>query len=113
MEDHAKLIVSLAQKAADYGKTSLELLKLKTFDKTSAIVSSLIPHTIVFIVAASFMIFLNLGLAFWLGEILNKPLLGFFIVAAFYLIIALIMHFFLHGRFKTAIRDFIVKQALK
>jgi fatty acid desaturase len=113
MEDNAKLIESLLEKATDYGKTSLELIKLKALDKTSDVASSLIPHSIVFIIIASFMIFFNLGIAFWLGEILGKISFGFFIVAAFYGLIAIIVHFFMHKWLKKIVRDFIIKQALK
>ena len=35
MEDNAKLIESLLERAVEYGKTSLELVKLKALDKTS------------------------------------------------------------------------------
>ena len=75
MEDNAKLIESLLERAAEYGKTSFELVKLKALDKTSDVVSSFIPHSVVFVLIASFMLFLNLGLAFWLGEILGKTYL--------------------------------------
>jgi fatty acid desaturase len=113
MEDNAKLIDSLLEKATDYSKTTLELLKLKAVDKTSDVVSTLVPHTVVFVIVASFLIFFNLGIAFWLGEILGKISLGFLIVAAFYGLIAIIVHFFMHKWLKKIVRDFIIKQALK
>lgn len=112
MEDNAKLIEALVEKAADYGKTGFELAKLKTLDKTSDIASSLIPHSIVFVLFASFLIFVNFGLAFWLGEILGNTYYGLFIIAAFYLIAALVLHFFFHKRIKNLIWNFIIKQAL-
>ncbi|MGB8491641.1 MAG: hypothetical protein WCE64_11350 [Bacteroidales bacterium] len=76
MEDNAKLIESLFERATDYSKTSFELIKLKALDKTSEAVSSLIPHSVVFVIFAVFILFLNLGLAFWLGEILGKTFYG-------------------------------------
>ncbi len=65
MEDNAKLIESLLEKATEYAKASYELVKLKALDKTSDIVSSFIPHSVVFALIVSFLLFLNLGLAFW------------------------------------------------
>ena len=112
MEDNTKLIEALVEKATDYGKTSFELAKLKTLNKTSDIASSLIPHSIVFVFFASFLIFVNFGLAFWLGEILGNTYYGLFIIAAFYLIAALVLHFFFHKRIKNLIWNFIIKQAL-
>ena len=113
MEDNAKLIESLLEKATEYGKTSFELFKLKGLDKISDVVSSIIPQFVVFILIGSFMFFLNLGLAFWLGEILGKVFLGFFVVAAFYGIIGIIIHFFMHNWFKKIVCNYFIKQVLK
>jgi len=113
MDDQVKLIESLLEKIAEYGKTSFELVKLKALNKTSDVVSSLIPHTVAVALIASFLLFLNLGLAFWLGEILGKIYFGFFVVAAFYGIMATMLHFFMHKRLKKLIWDYIIKQLLK
>lgn len=109
MEDTAKLVESLFERATEYGKTSYELVKLKALDKTSDVVSSLIPHSVVFVIIATFLIFFNLGLAFWLGEILGKIYLGFFVVAAFYCILGIILHFFMHKWLKRKICNYIIK----
>jgi hypothetical protein len=113
MEDKAKILDSLLECAADYGKTSYELVKLRAVDKTSDIVSSLIPHSVVFVLFVSFMLFLNLGLAFWLGDILGKTFFGFFVVAAFYVIAGLFIHFFMHKWLKRLICNYFIKQVLK
>jgi len=113
MEDNTKSIESLLEKVADYGKTTYDLARLKTLDKTSDVASSLIPHSIVFVLFASFMLFANFGLAFWLGEILGNNYYGFFVVAAFYVILGLILHFFFHKRIKNLVWNYIIKQVLK
>jgi len=113
MEDTTKLVESLFERATEYGKTSFELVKLKALDKTSDVVSSLIPHSVVFVLIASFMLFLNLGLAFWLGEILGKIYLGFFVVAAFYGVVGIVLHFFMHKRIKKIICNYIIKLVYK
>jgi hypothetical protein len=113
MEDNVKLIGSLLENATDFGKTSFEVVKLKVLEKTSDVASSVIPHSIVFILVASFLVFLNLGLAFLLGEILGKIYYGFFLVTAFYGIAGIVVHFFMHQWLKKIIRDYIIKLALK
>jgi len=113
MEDNAKLIESLLERTAEYGKASFELVKLKALDKTSDAVSSLIPHSVVLVLVAVFMLFLNLGLAFWLGEILGRTFYGFFVVAAFYGIVAIVIHFFMHERLKRIIGNYFIKHVLK
>ena len=112
MEANAKLIESMLERITEYGKTSYELVKLKALDKTSEVVSTLIPHSVVFIIIASFMLFFNLGLAFWLGEILGKPFFGFFLVAAFYCVIAFVLHFFMHKWMKRTLCNYFIKQLL-
>jgi len=113
LEENTKLIESLLEKVVDYGKTSVELVKLKTLDKTSDVVSSLIPHSVVLIMLASFMLFANFGLAFWLGEILGNIHYGFFVLAGFYVITGLVLHFFFHKRIKNLVWNYIVKQMFK
>ena len=113
MEDTTKLIETLLENTVEYGKTSLELLKLKALDKTSDVVSTVIPHTVVFVLIIAFMLFFNLGLAFWLGEILGNIYFGFFVVAAFYGISAIVLHFFMHKWFKKLICNYFIKQVLK
>lgn len=113
MEDQTGTIESLLERAAEYGKTSFELAKLKALDKTSDVVSTIASHYIVIIFISSFMLFINLGLAFWLGEILGKIYYGFFIIAAFYCIGGILVHFFLHQWFKRLFGDFFIKQVLK
>jgi hypothetical protein len=113
MEDNTRLLESLLEKATDYGKTSIELVKLKTIDKASDVVSSLVPHSVVFVLIALFMIFLNLGLAVWLGDILGKSYYGFFAVAAFYILAGLVIHFFMHNLIKRFVGNYFIKTVLK
>ncbi|MBN1339283.1 MAG: hypothetical protein JXA03_08165 [Bacteroidales bacterium] len=113
MEDNTKLFETLLERATDYGKVSFELAKLKTLEKTSDVISSFIPRTVVFILFASFLLFVNLGLALWLGEILGDTFYGFFIVAAFYGITSLIIYFFMHKWLKKRIYEYFIKQLFK
>jgi hypothetical protein len=113
MDDKTKLLESLLERATEYGKTSYELIRLKTLEKTSDVVSSIIPHSVVIVLIVSFMLFINLGLAFWLGEILGNPFFGFFIVAAFYGMAGLLIHFFIHKWLKKHIGNYIIKLLVK
>lgn len=113
MEENTKLIESLLEKAGDYGKTSFELVKLKALDKTTDVASSLIPHALVLILFASFMLLVNFGIAFWLGEILGNNYYGFFVMAGFYVITGLVLHFFFHKKIKNLVWNYMVKQVFK
>jgi hypothetical protein len=113
MEDNTKLLEALLESATEYTKTTIELVKLKTLDKTTDVVSSLVPQSLVFILVSTFLLFLNLGLALWLGDILGKAFYGFFVVAAFYILVGSIIHLFLHKWIKRHVGNYIVKRILK
>ncbi|MBN1183634.1 MAG: hypothetical protein JXB49_15190 [Bacteroidales bacterium] len=113
MKDDVNIFELLIKSAAEYGKTSYELVKLKAIDKISDIVSSFIPHSVVLFLIVLFMLFLNIGIAFWLGEIFGSTFYGFFALAAFYGLVIIILHFFMHKWLKRKIYNFIIKQVLK
>jgi len=113
MEDDAKLLESLFEKATEYGKISFELVKLKTLDRATDIVSSIIPLSVVILLVLTFLLFLNVGIAFWLGDLLGRVFYGFFAVAAFYILIGIIIHLFLNKWIKRRIGDYFIKRMLK
>jgi len=113
MEDHTSHIVSLQERAAEYLKTNYELIRLKTIDKTADVVSSLIPHFIFLVIVASFILYVSLGFAFWLGELLGKNYFGFFVVGAFYVLIAIVLRLFVRKWLKRSLYNYIIKLILK
>jgi hypothetical protein len=113
MEDNVKIIEELLGKVTEYGKTEFQLAKLKVLDKTSDAVSTAVPRLIVIVLALIFMLFINLGIAFWLGGILGNIYYGFFAVAAFYGITASVLHLFMHKWLKKHIGNYFVRNVLK
>lgn len=113
MEEKTKLFESLLEKAADYGKTTVELVKLKVLDISSDVISSFIPISIAIMLFASFLLFLSLAMSFWLGEIVGNIYYGFFIVAGFYCFLAIIFHLFMYRGIKRIVGDRIIKKVLK
>ncbi|MEI6348736.1 MAG: hypothetical protein WCP69_12385 [Bacteroidota bacterium] len=113
MEDNTNQIESLFKKTTDYGKTSYELIKLKALEKTSDVVSTIISHTFIVVIITSFMLFINLGIAFWLGEIFGKIYYGFFAIAAFYFLTVIILDVFMHNWLKHIVQNYLIKQVLK
>jgi len=113
MEENARMIESLIERTTEYGKSSFELIKLKAIDKTADVVSSFVPNFIVGVFILSFMLFFNVGLALWLGEILGKTCYGFFVVAAFYGIAGIFIYFVMHKWLKELVCNNFIKQVLK
>ncbi len=113
MESPTDRIESLFQRLETFTITTFELSKLKLLHTTTIIVTSLIVRISVIIMISLFALVLNIGIALFLGELLGKDYYGFFIVAAFYLIASLILHFFLHRWIKKPISNLIIKQTLQ
>lgn len=113
METASNSIESLFVKAEAYGKTTFELSKLKLLETTNTVVTALIARLSVIIMIAMFSFVLSIAISLWLGDLLGKAYYGFFIVAGFYLIAGIVMHFFLHGWVKKPISELIIKQALQ
>ncbi|MBX9733019.1 MAG: hypothetical protein K2X37_03075, partial [Chitinophagaceae bacterium] len=61
----------------------------------------------------SFMLFLNLGLALWIGKILGEIYYGFFAVAGFYCIAAILYYFFMLKWIKKCVGNTVIKHVLK
>ena len=113
METPFTLIEELYERGEAYGKTTLELAKLKGLETTTLIATAVIWRLSVIIVLFMFSLVLNVGIALWLGELLGKLYYGFFIVAGFYLLAGIILHFFLYNWIKKPVSDLIISQALQ
>ena len=113
MHEIAKLIDSMFAKTVDYGRTTIEIVKLKAVDKASDVVSTTIPRLVVISLIAFSLLFINLGLAFWLSDLLGRVYLGFLVVGGFYLLLVIALELFFHDRLKKGIRDYVVKLLLK
>jgi len=113
MKEKENIFEPLWEKAEDYGKNSIELLKLKSIDKTSDVVSTILPYVVVIVFTIIFLMFVNFGIAFWLGKMWGSDYLGFFAVAAFYGLCGIIVNFILHKSIKERIRNTIIKLLLK
>ncbi|MHB1197286.1 MAG: hypothetical protein ACYC0A_10640 [Lutibacter sp.] len=113
METPKSLIELLFEKIEEYGITNYELTKLKLLKTVALVVPSLLSRIIVVFVIFTFILILSLGIALFLGEFLGKLYYGFFIIAIFYLVVGIVMHFYLHKWIKKPVADLIIKQVLK
>lgn len=113
MEKQASIVEALYERVETYSKTTLELSKLKALNTTTHVVTTMISRLSVIIMLALFALVMNIGIALWLGELLGKNYYGFFIVAVFYLVAGIVLHFFLHNWIKKPISDLIITQALQ
>ena len=103
----------LFEKAENYTRTSIELARLNVIDKSSDVLSSLISRLVIAIVFVMFILLFNLGLSFWIGELLGNFFYGFFIVAIFYLLVAIVLYSNKDQWLKIPVSNFIIRKMLK
>lgn len=113
MTDNATPIATLFERAEEYSKSTLELFKLNAIDKSADVISSLISRIAVLIMVALSILILNIGIALWVGKLLGESFYGFFIIGAFYTVVAILLHFFRHQWIKYPISNSIIKQIFK
>lgn len=113
MIDDTTPIAALFERAEDYAKTSIKLVKLNAVDKSAEIVSSLFSLLVVSMTVVLSIIIISIGVALWLGKLLGDSFYGFFIIGAFYLFIAILLRIFREQWLKYPVSNSIIRQMLK
>ncbi|MBZ0244637.1 MAG: hypothetical protein K8H85_01700 [Cyclobacteriaceae bacterium] len=112
METNSESVDLLLTRVEEFSKTNLELLKLKSIDKTADIGSTLFSRLLLILAICLFSLTFTIAISFWLGELLGKVFYGFFIVAGTYGIIGLAL-FIAHPGIKTKVENEIIIQMTK
>jgi hypothetical protein len=114
MEEDEKpnMVESLYEKTTDYGKTTLELTKLKTLNTIVGVTTVLVSRFSVVIILTLFLLVFNIGLALWIGDMLGELYYGFFIIAALYLLAGIILYYYGPAWLKKPLGAMIIKEAL-
>jgi len=113
MEQQTDHISSLFEKGRSYVETRMEIVKLKAAEKSSEAISSLVSVMILFIFITLFVLLLSIGLALWLGDLLGNNYYGFFVVAGFYGVVALIIYLFKNKWIEEPVTNTIIKKMVK
>lgn len=113
MENPATPVEALFERAENYSKTSLELFKLMAIDKGADLISSLAVQFAILMVAAVFTLVINIGIAMWVGELLGRMYLGFFVVALFYALVISLLFIFRRDWIKTPVSNSVISQMTK
>jgi hypothetical protein len=110
--DNTPLVEVLFERTESYVKISAEVFKLKIIKKVSEVVSDLTSSFVVIVFATLFFLIFNIGVSLWLGELFGKMYLGFFTVAAFYLLSGILLYIFRRAWIKIPIRNAIIIKSL-
>jgi hypothetical protein len=112
-ENQHGTLSNIFENAGNYLESKVDLLKLKAVKKMSDVTSSLVTKLTIVLLIAFVFFMANIGLAMWVGDMMEKMYYGFFIVAGGYIIIALILYGFRRQLFKTPLHNRLIKMMLK
>ncbi len=106
-------IESLLNKSQQYVETQLDLFKLKMVNKSTAVASAIASGIALFLVFFIFFVVLNIGIALLIGDLVGGSFYGFFILAAIYAIIGIVLYAKRDAIFKGPILRFFLKKISK
>lgn len=101
----------LLEKVGQFGQLNIDLIKYKILDKVADLISSFIARFLLILMISIFAIFLSIGAALWIGELLGKIYYGFFIVALLYGLISIII-MYLQQAIKLRMNNWIISKML-
>jgi membrane-bound ClpP family serine protease len=113
MEGKVTTIETLVDKTEDYVKTSIDLFKLKAVDKSAEVVSTLSVKIACLLITGIVALLVNVGLALLIGEAIGKIYIGFFVVAAFYLLVLGLIMLFKNEWIKTPVSNAVINSFFK
>ena len=112
MENHPYSFAALFEKAGNHLETRIDLLKLQAINKSSEVTSSILSVVVILVICFFGITILNIGLALWIGELMGKTYLGFFILGGFYVVIGIVVHLFRHSWLKEPVTSMFIKKML-
>ena len=81
-------------KAQEYIKNTTEYYKLRVFKTVTKGAISLINYLIIGFILFMILLFFSVGVALWLGDVIDSRYLGYFIVGGFYILVMILLIIF-------------------
>ena len=113
MTDTTSSLKDLIEKTQDYIETRIELTRLKTIDKSTDVLATMITLVLVAFMGLLCFVFLSFGLAYVLGSLTGSTATGFFIVAGIYGLALLLAVLLREKLIKTPVSNTVIKKLLK
>jgi len=110
MEELKESAQSLKTHVSDYVNTYVQLAKAKATQGASTAASGAVVGVAALLLGIFFLFFVFCGLAFWIGTLVNSTAGGFFIVAAFFLVLVILIFALRNKVIVPAIRNAIISK---
>jgi hypothetical protein len=82
---------NIADQTQDLVETGYKIAILEGTEQVTKVVSTTIVISILLLLLNFLILFLGLGIAWWIGDLLNDIKIGFFIVGGFYLLLLILI----------------------
>jgi hypothetical protein len=109
MEEEKFSLSGTFQKTKEYLDSQLNLIRLKTVERSSRLIASLIVDGAKIILTLFIIFFLCLALGFYLGEVLGSNSLGFLATAGIFFLILLLIRV-LEPKLETKFMDLSIRR---
>jgi len=109
MEEKSKL-ESMLGKIRKYAEARFDLAILNVQDKISDVFASIASVLLMVFIGFFVVLFISLGIAWYIGDRTGDPSMGFFSLAGFYLLLALVVYFTREKLIKTPIINALIKK---
>ena len=84
-------VEQLISNIKEYAETRFDIAALNIQDKIADVLSSLTSVIVVALLGVFIIFFSSVGIAWWIGRMFHNPSIGFFCIAGFYLLIAIVI----------------------
>ena len=111
MENIKNNIESLLKLTESYGKTNIELIKLKAVDKSGDVISTFFSNFLLLSLIIFLLFTLTVAFSLWIGELIGKTYYGFLVVAGFYALITGI-YFIFRLHIKRQLKNNVIQHLL-
>jgi hypothetical protein len=109
MDDLKEKTVDLADHVEDIANTFYRLTVVNVAQKTSNITSGIIVALVACVLGSMVLLFLGIGLAWWLGNVLESRVGGFLLAAGIFFVLLIIVAL-LRKKIISPIRNLIIRK---
>lgn len=103
-------VEKLLKHVEEYAETRFDLVILNVQDKMGSVLSSIVSIVILWILSIFVLLFVSIGAAWLIGDYFNSASIGFFSIAGFDLIIAIVVFFNREKWVKVPITNALIKK---
>ncbi len=99
----------MLKKIENYISSRILLLKIQGAEKLSKAIAVLFRRIVLLLFAGSFIFFLSIAFALWIGSIYNSNLIGFLVLAGVHFLILLLLYVFRKPLLERTVKNEIVR----